>query len=58
MAKVGIPPFISEERIDRDLQGAGLKWGCVQRKGILTKNVLKLRLRFAEEVRCKLSPNF
>ena len=58
IAKVGIPPFISEERIDRVLQEAGLKCDCVQRKGIVSKNGLKLRLRFTQEVRCKLSPNF
>ena len=35
-----------------------LAWGCVQRKGVLTKNDLKLRLTFAQEVHCKLSGNF
>ena len=36
----------------------GLKWTCVQRKGILAKNDLKLRLKFARKVRPKLTANF
>ena len=35
-----------------------MKWAGVQRKGILTKSDLKLRLTFARKVRCKLSANF
>ena len=44
MVKAGIPPSISEETVRRVLRKAGLKWARVQRKGILTKNDLKLRL--------------
>ena len=47
MVKAGIPPSISEETVRRVLRKAGLKWARVQRNGILTKNDLKLRLKFA-----------
>ena len=58
IVKVGIPPSISEETVCRVLRKAGLKWTRVHRKGILTKNDLKLRLKFARKVRRKLSANF
>ena len=58
MVKAGIPPSISEETVRRVLRKAGLKWARVQRKGILTKNDLKLRLKFAKKVRRRLSANF
>ena len=58
MVKAGIPPSITEETVRRVLRKTGLKWTRVQRKGILTKNDLKLRLKFARKVRCKLSVNF
>ena len=58
MAKAGIPPFISEETVRRVLRKAGLKWARVQRKGILTKNDLKLKLKFSRKVRRKLPANF
>ena len=58
MVKAGIPPSISEETVRRVLRKAGLKWARVQRKGILTKNDLKLRLKFARKVRRKLPANF
>ena len=51
-------PSISEEKVRRVLRKAGLKWARVQRKGILTKNDLKLRLKFARKVRRKLPENF
>ena len=35
-----------------------LAWAHVQRKGILTKNDLKWRLKFARKVCCKLPANF
>ena len=35
-----------------------LKWACVLRKEILTKNDLKLSLMFARKVFCKISANF
>ena len=58
MVKAGIPPSISEETVRGVLRKAGLKWACVQRKGILAKNELKLRLKFARKVRRKLPANF
>ena len=58
MVKTGIPPSISEETVRRILRKAGLKWTRVHRKGILTKNDLKLRLKFARKVYRKLSANF
>ena len=58
MVKAGIPPSISEETVQRVLRKAGLKWACVQRKGILPKKTLKLRLKFAQKDRCKLPANF
>ena len=45
MGKAGIPPSISEE--SKVVQKTDLKWTHFQRKGILTKNDLKLRLKFA-----------
>ena len=58
MLKAGIPPSISEETVRRVLRKAGLKWTRAQSKGILFKNDLKLRLRFARKVCRKLSANF
>ena len=58
MLKTGIPPAISEATFRRVLEKASLKWTRVQRKGILTKNDLELRLKFAQKVRRKLSANF
>ena len=56
--KEGIPPSISEETIRRFLQKAGMIWTPVQRKIILTKNDLKLVVKFARVVPHKLSANF
>ena len=53
MANTGIPPSICEKTVCRVLQKAGLKWNHVQRKGILTKNDLKLRFKFTPKVRRK-----
>ena len=58
MVKVGIPPSISEDRFGRVLRKAGLKWARVQRNGTLTKNDLKLSLKFARKVCHKLPGNF
>ena len=58
MVKVGIPSSINEDRFGRVLRKAGLKWARVQRKEILTKNDLKLSLKFARKVRHKLPGNF
>ena len=50
MVKAGIPPSISKERVCKDLQKTDPTWTHFQRKGILTKNDLKLRLKFARKV--------
>ena len=44
MGKAGIPPRISEETVRKVLQKTDLKWTHFRRKGILTKNDLKLKL--------------
>ena len=49
MVKPRIPPSISEERVCRFLQKTDLKWTHFQRKGILTKDDLKLRLKLLEK---------
>ena len=46
MVKAGILPSISEETFRKVVQKTDLKWTHFQRKGILTKNDLKLRLKF------------
>ena len=56
--KSRIPPSISEETVWRVLRKAGLRWARVQRKGILTKNDLVLRLKFARKVCRKLPAKF
>ena len=53
MGKAGIPPSISEETVCKVVQTTNLKWTHFQRKGILTKNDMKLRLKFARNVWCK-----
>ena len=55
MVKADIPPSISEETIRKVVQETDLKWTHFQRKGILTKNDLELRLKFefARKVCCK-----
>ena len=58
MVKAGISPSISEDTVRRVFRKAGLKWARVQRKGILIKNDLKLRLKFVRKVRRKLSAKF
>ena len=50
MGKAGIPPSISEETVRKVLQKTDLKWTNLQRKGILTENDLKLRVKFAQKV--------
>ena len=50
MVKAGIPPSNSKETVRKVLQKIDLKWTQFQRKGILTKNDLKLRLTFARKV--------
>ena len=51
--KAGIPLSISKKTVGRGLQKSNLKWTHFQKKGILTKNDLKLRLKFVQKVRCK-----
>ena len=58
MVKAGTLSSISEETVQRVLGKVGPKWARVQKKGILTKNDLKLRLKFAQKVHCKLPANF
>ena len=53
MVKARIAPSISEEIVRKVLQKTDQKWIHFQRKGILTKNDLKLRLKFARKVCCK-----
>ena len=50
MVKAGIPSSVSEETVRKVLQKTDLKWSDFQRKGILTKNNLKLRLKLAPKV--------
>ena len=53
MVKAGIPVSISGVTVRRVLWKTGLRWTNFQRKGILTKNDLKMRLKFARKVCCK-----
>ena len=46
MVKADIPPSINEETVRKVVQKTDLKWTHFQRKAILTKNDLKLRLKF------------
>ena len=48
--KASTPPSISEETVRKVLQKTVLKWTHFQGKGILTKNDLKLTLKFARKV--------
>ena len=50
MVKADISPSIIQETICRVLRKTGLKCTRVQRKGILTKNDWKLRLKFSRKV--------
>ena len=50
MGKACIPPSISEETVRKVVQKSDLKWTHFQSKEILTKNDLKLRLKFARRV--------
>ena len=55
MVNAAIPPSITEETVRRILGNTDLKWTHFQRKVILTKNDLKLRLKFAWKVSHKRS---
>ena len=50
MVKASILPFICDDTVRRVLRKTGLKWTNFQRKEILTKNDLKLRIKFAQKV--------
>ena len=50
MGKAAIPPSIIEETVCKVVQKTDLKWTNFQRKGILTENDLKLRVKFAQKV--------
>ena len=58
MVRAGIPPSISTATVRRVMKKAGIKWSHAQKKGVLTKSDLKLRLKFARKVRRKLPKNF
>ena len=58
MVRAGIPPSISTATVRRVMKKAGLKWSHAQKKGVLTKSDLKLRLKFARKVRWKLPKDF
>ena len=51
--KGDIPPSTTTERIRTVLQKTDLKWTHFQRKEIMSKNDLKLRLKFPRKVYCK-----
>ena len=46
MVKTGIPPSINDDTVRKVVQKTDLKWTHFLRKAILTKNDLKLRLKF------------
>lgn len=52
----GIAPDVSVEAIRRVLRAAKFKYCHSRKKGVLTRNDLKLRLAFAKKVRARLSP--
>ena len=58
MVRAGIPPSISTSTVRKVMKKAGLKWSHAQKKGVLTKIDLKLRLKFARKVRRKLPKDF
>ena len=58
MVRAGIPPSISTATVRRVMKKTGLKWSHAQKKRVLTKSDLKLKLKFARKVRRKLSKDF
>ena len=54
----GISPLVSDETVRRVLKKEGIKWCHAQKKGILTRKDLKLRLKFARKVRRILPKSF
>ena len=53
LVKAVIPPSISKETVCRVMPKTDLKWTHFQRKGIMSKNDLKLRLKLAWKIYCK-----
>ena len=53
LVKAGIPPSINKETVRRVLRKTDLKWTHFQRKGIISENDLKLRLKFAWKIYLK-----
>ena len=47
VVSAGISPSISTATVRKVMKKAGLKWSHGQKKGVLTKSDLKLRLKFA-----------
>ena len=47
VVSASISPSISTATVRRVMKKAGLKWSHAQKKGVLTKSDLKLRLKFA-----------
>ena len=58
MVRADIPPSVNPQTVRRVMKKSGLRWSHVQKKGILTKNDLKLRLKFARKVRRLLPKTF
>ena len=49
---------VSDETVRRVMRSDGLNYRHARKKGLLTKNDLKLRLQFARKIKRKLGPNF
>ena len=58
MVRTGIPPSISTATVRRVMKKVGLKWSHAQKKGVLAKSDLKLRLKSAQKIRRKLRKDF
>ena len=58
MLRAGIPPTIRTTTVRRFMRKALLKWRHAQKKGVLTKSDLKLRLKFPQKVCWKLPKDF
>ena len=56
--RVGIPPSISKATVRRVMRKTGLKWSHAQKKWMLTKSDLKLRLKCPQNIRHKLPKDF
>ena len=58
MVRAGIPASISTATVRRVKRKTRLKWSHAQKKGVLTKSDLKLRLKFSGKVHRKLPKDF